>query len=160
MHPDALNWVERCVAELGPFTQVVEIGSRNINGGVRHLFNGCDYVGVDLLDGPGVDKVGDIIDLADSLTADCVVSTEALEHHPDPRSVIAAAARILPDRGVLIATMAGPGRQSHSGLIEGPVQAGEHYRNIEPGELRSWLDGWAVVEVDQHGADLRCWAIK
>src|SRR3990167_11498216 len=104
MHPDAHNWVERCVGELGPFRRVVEIGSRDINGGVRPLFDGSGYVGVDLVDGAGVDKVGDIINLADGLTADCVLSTEALEHHPDPQAVIDAAGRMLPDRGVLIAT--------------------------------------------------------
>lgn len=159
MHREAREWVEQCIERFPDAEVVVEIGSRNINGGIRDLFLDSTFVGVDLVDGPGVDIVGDAT-LIVLPACDLVVSTEALEHYPEPWKVIDAAHKALNAGGVFVATMAGPGRQSHSGLIEGPVQPGEHYRNIEPGELRSWLEGWASMELDQFGADLRCWAIK
>lgn len=168
MHAEVAIWVARCVKELRPFRSVVEIGGRDINGSIRPLFDAdARYCSVDIVDGPGVDVVGDVVDLVAgggiSLGGwSCVVSTEALEHHPEPWEVVEAAHRLLAPGGALIATMAGPGRSPHSGLIEGPVQAGEHYRNIEPDELGRWLAdaGFADFEVDQHGLDLRCWAVK
>lgn len=166
MHDAAYQWVATCVDQLGPFSAVCEIGSRDINGSVRALFGDARYLGVDLVAGPGVDVVGDVIDLAAYPATlpveafDCVVTTEALEHHPAPFDVLLAARRLLRTGGVLIATMAGPGRTPHSGLIEGPVQPGEHYRNIGPDELERWLGVWAQVTVDQAGADVRCWAVK
>lgn len=162
MHAEASEWVARCVDEFGSFTSVVEIGGRNINGTIRDLFTG-DYLAVDLVDGPGVDIVGDAIDLAAAgvlPTVDCVVTTEALEHHPNPAAVLNAARSILRPGGVLIATMAGPGRHPHSGLIEGPPQPGEHYQNITPDELAAWLAAWTRFEIDRLGLDLRCWAIR
>ena len=35
--------------------RVLEVGSLDINGSVRELFEKCDYTGVDLQMGPGVD---------------------------------------------------------------------------------------------------------
>lgn len=167
MHDAVLDWVGRCVDQLGPFSKVVEIGSRDINGSVRSLFADADeYIGVDVVEGPGVDVHGDVIDLVgDELPVgafDCVVSTEALEHHPEPAAIVAAAAELLTPGGVFIATMAGPGRHPHSGLIEGPVQPGEHYENITPDVLAAALAGleWDGMEIDQRGLDLRCWARK
>jgi hypothetical protein len=36
---------------------VLEVGSLNINGTVRDFFDAKEYVGVDLIEGPGVDRV-------------------------------------------------------------------------------------------------------
>lgn len=168
MHAEVAVWVARCVEQLGPFRTVAEIGGRDINGSIRTLFDAdARYCSIDIVDGPGVDVVGDVIDLvaAGKLSTGrwgCVVSTEALEHHPRPAAVVQAAHLLLQPGGAFVATMAGPGRHPHSGLVEGPVQPGEHYRNIEPDELGRWLAdvGFSDFEVDQHGLDLRCWAVK
>ncbi|MDB0050250.1 hypothetical protein N9F31_02215, partial [Pseudomonadales bacterium] len=46
---------------------VLEIGSYDVNGSIRSLFNAQNYVGVDLVEGPGVDVVagGQSLDFAD-----------------------------------------------------------------------------------------------
>jgi len=71
-------------------TRCVEIGALNVNGTVRDLFP-CEYVGVDRVDGPGVDVVSDgrryFVDNAGWIgerarpihTAICL---ETLEHDP------------------------------------------------------------------------------
>lgn len=158
MHPEARQWVEASIDGFTP-KRVLEIGSRNVNGGVRDLFPDSVYIGVDIIDGPGVDVVGDATEL-DLPPVDLVVTTEALEHHPNPGLVIETAYRVLVPGGMLIATMAGPGRHPHSGLLEGRPKPGEHYRNIEPDELAEWLAGWADVVIDLAGRDLRCRARK
>lgn len=159
MHPEARAWVEACLTRIPAPRSVIEIGSRNINGGVRDLFGDADYLGVDLMEGPGVDLVADAAQV-DLPAADLVVTTEALEHYPDPKAVIDAVYRALVPGGALIATMAGPGRHPHSGLDGGGLHRDEHYRNIEPAELTEWLAGWAEHAIDIAGADLRCWATK
>ena len=37
--------------------RVLEVGSLNINGTVRDLFNDCNYIGIDVGEGNGVDVV-------------------------------------------------------------------------------------------------------
>ena len=60
MHPAALQWVTEALDDLPAPTRVIELGSLNVNGGLRHLFPPeCDYIGVDLQPGPGVDVVAD-----------------------------------------------------------------------------------------------------
>lgn len=166
MHAEVAIWVAHCLNQRGPLRNIAEIGGRDINGSIRTLFDvDARYCSIDIVDGPGVDVVGDVIDLVATgkLSTgrwDCVVSTEALEHHPRPWEVVDAAHQLLAPGGVFIATMAGPGRSPHSGLIEGPVQPGEHYQNITPEELTAWLAAFADFAVDQAGRDVRCWAVK
>ena len=63
---------------------VLEVGSYDVNGSPRRLVGGAarHWLGIDRLPGPGVDLVGDAADVmqAYDLSADVVVSTEALEH--------------------------------------------------------------------------------
>jgi hypothetical protein len=57
MHEAVTEWVAR---HADTFGKVLEFGSRNINGSVRPLFPyASEFVGVDLVDGPDVDVVGD-----------------------------------------------------------------------------------------------------
>ena len=67
------------------FTDVVELGSLDDNGSLRHHCpQGARYMGLDGVDGPGVDRVvdwGQPLPLADACT-DVVLSSSALEHDP------------------------------------------------------------------------------
>ncbi|MBS0453412.1 MAG: methyltransferase domain-containing protein [Proteobacteria bacterium] len=67
------------------FTDVVELGSLNVNGSLRdHCPEGARYLGLDGTDGPGVDRVvawDQPLPLADGCT-DVVLSSSALEHDP------------------------------------------------------------------------------
>lgn len=64
---------------------VVELGSRNVNGGVRHLLRGADeYTGVDQEPGPGVDVALNARAFAAMAptTYDTALCLETLEHDP------------------------------------------------------------------------------
>lgn len=92
---------------------VLEVGSRIINGSPRCFFTGA-YVGLDMIDGPGVDVVA----MADALpfpdaSFDCVVCTEMLEHDPNPWLTLPEIARVLKARGVVILTARGIGYPLH-----------------------------------------------
>lgn len=153
MHSAAREWV---AAHALP-GDVLEIGSRNINGTVRDLFPG-DYTGLDISEGPGVDVVADVTEWTTRKRFDVVVCCEVLEHTDAP--IIDAAHRLLRKGGTLILTAAGPGREPHSAVDGGPLRPGEWYANIDPDELRVALSGWSEVTVDVAGDDVRAVAVK
>jgi SAM-dependent methyltransferase len=166
LHQAAFDYVRRVLAGFDlTGKHVVEIGSYNVNGTVRGLFGGAaSYVGVDAREGPGVDLARKAQNLrADTFDqpADVVVCCEVLEHDEDAHGIIRAAHRILAPGGVLIVTAAGPGREPH-GVDGGRVGKGEHYGNIEPDELRAWLDGWDGVTIEENHAahDIYAVAVK
>ena len=54
-----MKWVERVARKIGPQgKRVLEVGSYDVNGSVRPLFEGAkQYIGIDSRPGPGVDLV-------------------------------------------------------------------------------------------------------
>lgn len=163
MHEAVIDWVGRHAA---PADRVLELGSRNINGSVRGLFaHAATYVGVDPIDGPDVDIVGDGATIEVLLGSfDVVVCTEVLEHVDDTiaAGIIANAHRHLVSGGRFVMTCAGPGRGAHSAIDEQPIRPWEFYRNVDAELLAGWLAdaGFARWDIDHHGADMRCAAWK
>jgi hypothetical protein len=163
VHTAARDYVARQVEAFGPFASVVEIGSRDINGGVRDLFGDARYVGLDLHPGPGVDWHGDASRYHPPEPVECVVCCEVLEHTPAWSTLMARAFAWLEARGVLIVTCAGPGRRQHSAIDGGwSLHRGEHYANVEADHLARVLRlvGFPVVTTSTAGRDTRAVAVK
>jgi hypothetical protein len=140
---------------------VVEIGGRNVNGTIRHLFGGASsYVSVDCVLGPGVDVVADGAEYVPEEPADTVVCCEVLEHAPNAPEILANARRMLDAGGVLIVTAAMAPREPH-GCGGGPV-GGEFYRNLHPVTLLDWLEGFSVrrYQTDPMLGDVRVLAVR
>jgi SAM-dependent methyltransferase len=150
----------------GPFGSVLEVGSRDINGGVRDIFQGAFFHGVDVADGPGVDEVIDFATRVRPSTEqwDCVVCCEVLEHADDETAerILSNAHDHLCHEGLLLLTAAGVGRHEHSAHYEGPPLRGEFYRNVSLADLTTWLRaaGFDLFEVDTLGVDIRATAWK
>ena len=159
MHTAAHEYVARQVDRLGPFRHGVEIGSRNINGEVRDLFDEpASYTGLDLAPGPGVDWVGDAIDFEPYAVPDAVVCCEVFEHTATWPLLVTAAFRWLGRGGVLLVTCAGPGRRPHSAIDGGwELHPGEHYRNVSATTLAGVMRaaGFRDVEAGHHLRDTR-----
>lgn len=162
MHHEVLAWVQRHGATDNPVT-VLEVGSRDVNGTVRHLFpNATRYVGVDIAEGPSVDIVCDAAELDLGETFDVVVSTEVLEHAERWRDIVRRCAAHLNDGGRLSLTAAAPGRGPHgAGGAPSPPE-GEWYENVDPDDLRAVLEecGLSDIDVDVHVVDVRAYAVK
>jgi SAM-dependent methyltransferase len=98
---------------------VLDVGSLDVNGSVRPLVEARDpasYVGVDVVSGPGVDKVVDANDLVDTFgvdSFDVVISTECLEHVQDWQRAISQMVAVLRPGGVLVWTTRSPGFLFH-----------------------------------------------
>lgn len=162
MHDAVRQWVADKVAVRGPFVSVLEVGSRNVNGGVRDLFGDCVYEGVDLEPGDGVDYVCDATLGLPEGPYDCVVSCEVFEHAERWELILGHAAKALMPGGVLIVTAAGPGRPEHSAVDGAQLRAGEWYANVDPGVLSAELlhVGFTEIEIDLTGTDVRAVAVK
>lgn len=145
-----MAFVATQVREHGPFFDVVEFGSRDINGSIRCLFADAAYLGIDIEPGPGVDHVGNAAAYRTRVGHDCVVCVEVLEHTAEAERIVAAAYEALLPNGVVILTMATDPRLPHSGVDGGPVQAGEYYRNVGQAELKGWLALFDDVHIEAH----------
>jgi SAM-dependent methyltransferase len=120
MHPSVMEWVAKKVERYGlrkSSAHVLEVGSRNVNGTVRPLFEGVEsYTGVDFIDGPGVDRVLDAHKLTSAFpqnSFDIVVSTEMLEHDSQFWVSVTMMGEVLKPGGFLLITARGNGFWVH-----------------------------------------------
>ena len=128
--------------------KVLEVGSLNINGTVRDLFNDCDYIGIDVGEGIGVDVVcsGHEYDASDD-TFDVTLSTECFEHNPYWAETFANMVRLTKSGGLVFFTCATTGRPVHgtantnphlSPLLQG--EWANYYKNITEHDVRKAID--------------------
>ena len=116
--------------------RVLEVGSLDINGSVRDLFTNCDYTGVDLCDGPGVDLVAQGQDL-DFPTGhfDVTISAECFEHNPYWLATFVNMHRMTRNEGLVVFTCATEGRPEHGTARTTPADSPftlewDYYRNL------------------------------
>jgi len=119
--------------------KVLEIGSYDVNGINRvHFHDTPSYLGVDLIEGPGVDMVksGHELDLA-SGSFDLTFSCECFEHNPYWLETLLNMIRMTKPGGLVVFTCASLGRLEHgTARVAGPLSPGTHlqgwdyYRNL------------------------------
>lgn len=123
--------------------RVLEVGSLNINGTVRDYFTDCDYTGIDLGPGPGVDTVAEGHTYAaadDSFMT--VLSCECFEHNPYWAETFANMIRMTQPGGLIIMSCATVGRLEHGTRRTTPQDAplipwSDYYRNLEQQDFES-----------------------
>jgi len=172
MHGDVLTWVRGALAThketanpKSSGNHVLEIGSLDINGSVRSLFDelvrdGGSYLGIDVQEGPGVDLVADASVYSSDKKYDTVVCAEVFEHTPLWPKIVKNAHSLLVPGGMFVATMAGEGRPPHSAIDENPIRDWEYYKNVTSTMLEAELKIFSHYEVNVLKTDTRCWAIK
>ena len=143
MHASVRTWVRMTVEAYGlAELPTVEVGSYNVNGGVRDLFTGR-YWGLDIRPGPGVDVVWDIEVGPHTLipAVDVVVCLEMLEHTPHPWRAVEAMADSLVVGGHLLLTTRGPGFPRHD-------HPSDFYRFTEAAiEVLMFDAGLGIIEI-------------
>ncbi len=60
--------------------RILEIGSLDINGNNKGLFENCDYIGLDVIKGKNVDVVSIAHEYNSDIPFDVILSTNAFEH--------------------------------------------------------------------------------
>lgn len=94
--------------------KVLGIGTFNVCGTEDVFFNNCDYQGLDIGEGKGVDIVCPAQDFdAPNNTYDVIISCECFEHNPFYKETIQNAVRMLKTKGLFLFTCATTGRAVH-----------------------------------------------
>jgi SAM-dependent methyltransferase len=148
--------VKRHLPERFAKPRVIEMGSLDINGSIRQLFEGAHYVGLDLGPGPGVDVVapGQLFGES-SGSFDIAVSANSFEHNPYWLETFVNMLRLVREGGLVLFTSASTGYREHGTRRSAPesspltVAAGwEYYRNLRERDFTSrldlgrWLSDW------------------
>jgi len=153
--------------------KVLEIGSLNINGSVRSLFEDCDYLGIDVGMGPGVDLVceGQTYDAPDNIF-DTVISCECFEHNPYWLETFKNMVRMCKLNGLIIFTCATTGRKEHGTTKTSPkdspltIEKGwDYYKNLTEEDFTKVLNinnmfSSFGFSVNNKSHDLYFWGVK
>lgn len=160
-HTEQIHFTKTVKQHFPEFFQdkrVLEVGSLDVNGSVRELFTGGEYIGIDLELGKGVDYAV-AGQLADFKTAsfDAVVSCNCFEHNPYWLETFANMCRMAKPGGLFILSSAGYGFMEHGTTRTNPDdspftvgQGWEYYRNLSERDfavldLKNWFADWKFI---------------
>jgi hypothetical protein len=163
----------RYVKELHPGrfrgSYVLDIGSQDINGNNRFLFDECNYLGIDLNEGPNVDLVSSGQSFSSAVPFDVVISTECLEHDKYwALTLHNICNNLLQKGGLFIMTCATTGRPEHGTTRTSPKDSPfttEYYMNITEEDFRQAIDiektfSTFEFKTNTNPNDLYFWGIK
>lgn len=170
MHPEAREGLARqldasCLDLTAPW-RVLDLGGRDINGGIRDLLPHAKWMGVDIESGPGVELLWDCTQPWPNPNMprfDMVVCTEVLEHVEKWAAILRTASQALEPGGpeALFVTCASTGRRPHGASGAMDPAPGEWYENVSPAALRDALVGlfrYSHVEYRANPGDAYGWA--
>ena len=165
--------IEFCTSIKNRFQQyfnncsVLDIGSMDINGNNRYLFDNYTYLGVDLGEGKNVDIIADKGAHTLSLNPfDIVISTECLEH--DKHYVKTLIKMIDWSKRFMLFTCATTGRQEHGTTRTRSASSpytNDYYKNLTQKDIEQYIDFSKYFkrygfEVNKDSSDLYFWGIK
>lgn len=152
---------------------VLDIGSLDINGNNRYLFEDYTYTGVDLAPGKNVDVISKGHEFQSSKQYDLVISTECFEHDKMWRETVKNCISLTKSGGLFIFTCATTGRPEHGTARSGSDWASpfttkewkeEYYQNLTEEDIKTVLDinDFQVAEfsVNTESKDLYFYGIK
>ena len=148
--------------------RVLDVGSLDINGNNRYLFDDCDVLGIDIGPGNNVDLVCRAHMYPGEEQFDTIISTECFEHDEFWKESLRNIEKLLAPRGMSLFTCATTGRPEHGTARTSPNDAphvGDYYRNLTADDIMSVLDvddifaAWGFDKNDQT-RDLYFWGIK
>lgn len=131
--------------------KVLDVGSGDINGNNRFLFENCEYVGNDVIHAPNVTIVSKTKDLPfQDNEFDTIISTECFEHDPEYKESFIKIFKMLKPNGLFCFTCASTGRAEHGtrrtspgdsyGTIGSLADMSDYYKNITEVDLNEVLN--------------------
>ena len=126
-------------------TKVLEVGSLDINGSVRTFFEDCDYTGIDVGEGNGVDVVCEGQNFPGEPDCyDVVISCECFEHNPYWVETFENMYRMCKPTGLIVMTCATTGRKEHGTSRTSPnkspltvANGWDYYKNLTEEDFRN-----------------------
>lgn len=157
MTPSIIDFVKSKTSHIESFGNVLEVGSYNVNGSVRDVIKprSNSYLGVDIVEGPGVDRV--VADLEELLNEegrfDTIACCETLEHTLNPIRMVEQTRMLLKPGGLLLITTP----TFHFPLHRYPIDC---YRFGEDAYRLVFFKGMEVLSLehvkDNYGYDIIC----
>lgn len=138
--------------------RILEVGSLNVNGTLRDFIEShepSEYIGIDIVKGPGVDLVMDGAGLVWTFgprSFDSIVCTCVLEHVWHWKVVVAQMKKVLKEGGWILVAMPTPGFPYHG-------YPSDHWRATS-GHLESIFESYEIIESCRAGGNSCLMAIK
>ena len=153
MHPEARDFtlfVKQIMTTYFIGKKVLDVGSGDINGNNRFLFQSCDYDGNDVIEAKNVTIVSKTKDLPfmDN-TIDTIISTECFEHDPEYKASFLKIYDMLKPDGLFCFSCASTHRPEHGtrrtspadsyGTIGNLSDMSDYYKNLSEIDLNEVL---------------------
>ena len=145
-HPEQQEWclkVKKLHPEFFKNVDVLDIGSLDINGNNRYLFEKYTYTGVDIGEGKNVDVVSKGHEFKPGKVYDVVISTECFEHDKYWKETIRNCIDLTKPGGLFLFSCATTGRQEHGTSRTTPQDSpftykefNDYYMNLTEYDIR------------------------
>ena len=146
-----VKWGKKILENFFKNKKVLDVGSGDINGNNRYLFENCIYTGNDVIQAKNVDVVSKTKDLKfENNTFDTIISTECFEHDPEYKQSILKIYDMLKPDGLFIFTCASLGRGEHGTRRTSPTASWgtigkledmeDYYKNLDIKDINDVLD--------------------
>jgi SAM-dependent methyltransferase len=186
-HKEQVNYVNKIKQAMPHYfgnKKVLGVGTFNVCGTEDYFFDDCEYQGLDLGPGPGVDIVCPAQDYnAPDANYDTIISCECFEHNPYYKETIQNIIRLLKPGGMFLFTCATTGRPVHGtkSLEEESKKKysnwktmpnvsredwdNDYYKNLTEEDIRECVNIDEIFssykfEVETNHCDLYFWGIK
>lgn len=149
--------------------RVLDIGSLDLNGNNRYLFENYKYLGVDIGYGENVDLVCRGHKVHDEHGFDVVISTECFEHDEFWVDTIKNMIKLTKPNGLMLFSCATTGRQEHGTTRTSPADSpftNNYYKNLSIGDMDSEINfsehfkQYKFISQTAPSCDLYFWGIK
>lgn len=155
--------------------KVLDVGSLDINGNNKILFDNCEYIGIDIGEGRNVDIVSKGHEyMAPDSEYEVIISTECFEHDMFYDKTILNCLRMLKSGGMLLFTCATEGRAEHgtrrtspqdAPLLMQDIEWSDYYKNLTETDIRNIINieekfSQFAFEVNKFSYDLYFYGIK
>lgn len=169
-HKEQKEYIDKIKTKFPHFfkkCKVLDIGSFDVNGNEKIWFEDCDFIGLDIGHGKGVDVVCPANEYdAPNESFDTIISCECWEHNPFYKESIINSVRMLKSGGFFIFTCATTGRPVHGTATQDNIDKNrlvtsqgnssinwitmpnvfrddwdnEYYKNVTEEDIREFLD--------------------
>ena len=176
MHREQQDFCERVKQRFPQYfkcVSVADVGSMDINGNNRYLFEESEYIGIDVAEGNNVDIVMPAHTYQPDKQFNVIISTEALEHDKYWVQTFEWMIYNVESGGLIIMTCASQGRAEHGTKRTGSESLspgsssvwGDYYFNLNATDFGFFFDMERIFshysfEFNGTGGDLYFWGIK
>jgi hypothetical protein len=149
--------------------RVLDIGSLDLNGNNRYLFEDYKYLGVDIGYGENVDLVCRGHEVKDAHGFDVVISTECFEHDEFWVETLKNMIKLTKSNGLVLFSCATTGRPEHGTARTSPADSpftNEYYKNLSISDMYSEINfsecfsQYKFSSQTNPSCDLYFWGIK